>query len=392
LQVFNLPALSSLREPSALRDLLPGLRRTAAPEVTTASMETLLAILPGPGAAPDLLVIDAPGEEATVIEGLARAGALMRFERIFLHAGAEAQYAGSEGAEALCARLEAAGYRLEGTDATDPDRPCLEFHLPPATRAAAARIAGLETALAEERTARRAAEAAQAEESAARQAAERQAAEAREAVAAAEARAMAAAEARDDARAAAMARAAEVQDLTRDLTARGAALAEATEAADRARAEAEAEAVRAAALETERDAARAEVEAARAEAAEAGAAHAAALEAERAAARAEVETARAQAAAAEAARAAEAEALEGLRSDLSLALRQQTLAARDLEDLRTRHARLLAQKEAQDALLQQLTDRLALAADLMQRLEAPTLTGTETPKRPGLRRSKKAAP
>ena len=173
LQRLNLPGLSSLRPPEALRELFPGLRLLDPVTVTTARPETLLAILPAPGAGPDVLVLDAPGEEATALDGLAAAGALTRFRRIFLHAGPRPLHAGSPPLETLRRQLEAAGYRLEAADASrDPDRPCLAFFLPQAAIDTAARSAELETALAEARSATESVEAARSAE--AQQAAEAQ--------------------------------------------------------------------------------------------------------------------------------------------------------------------------------------------------------------------------
>ena len=144
LTVFNLTPLSSLRPPTELTTLFPGLRPVATPEVATTDMADLLALLPtpdpaldpgsdtgpaAPAGAREWLVIDTPGEEATVLDGLARAGAERRFDRIALHCGTTSHYAGSPTAEALRGRLEAVGYRLETVEETDPDRPCLIFRL-----------------------------------------------------------------------------------------------------------------------------------------------------------------------------------------------------------------------------------------------------------------------
>jgi len=111
-----------------------------------------------------------------------------------------------------------------------------------------------------------------------------------------------------------------------------AALAEAEQAAETMRAEAEA-------LRSARDSA---------------------LEAQRVA---EAEATRQRAALAEAEQAAET-----LRQDLSLALRLQTMAQTDLQELQTRHAALMEEKTAQDVLLSQLLLRLEEALEHLHRL------------------------
>lgn len=146
LRIFNLPALSSLRAPAELAMLFPGLRQVATAEVDTVTMAGLLtsflarlappaapdaasAPAPVPGAA-GWLVIDTPGEEATVLDGLQQAGARHHFERIFLRCGTGTDYAGSLPADALRARIETMGYRQEAADpGPDPDRPWLVFRL-----------------------------------------------------------------------------------------------------------------------------------------------------------------------------------------------------------------------------------------------------------------------
>lgn len=131
LQLFNHAPLSSLRAPADLGVLFPGLRRLREVEVETASPATLAARLPPAGPLPDLLIVDAPGEEAVAIAGLEAAGALHRFGRILLRCGTTEHYAGSLPLAALTARLEQAGYRAEAVGGDDPDRPWSRFRLEP---------------------------------------------------------------------------------------------------------------------------------------------------------------------------------------------------------------------------------------------------------------------
>lgn len=342
LQVFNLAPLSSLRAPTGLRALFPGLRRTAAPEVTTCDPAGLLARLPPPGEAPDLLVIDTPGEEATVIEGLAAAGALDRFGLVLLRCGTGEDYAGSLPAAALCHRLEDLGWRCRAADAAeDPDRPWFTFRPDPRAQA----LARLQ--------------AEQAGEAARRQALEASLAAARKRIEALET-------ALGKARAAATA--AELR--TAEAAAEAAAAAHAAAQAGAAVATAEG---RAGALEAAATATDTALAAARSRIAE--------LEAAVVSARAiadEARTARDQAR--DQARAAVADETQQLRGDAATALRLQAQREADLQDLRQRHARLATEKERQDALLATLTDRLTLAAQYLQQLEADTgsTSGTTT--------------
>jgi FkbM family methyltransferase len=422
LQILSLPALSSLRAPADLADLFPGLRVTGRAEVETLSPASLLARLPPPGPAPDLLVIDTPGAEAEVIEGLAAAGALSRFGWILLRCGTTGHYAGSLPAATLCARLEAAGFRLEIEDAADPDRPWFGLRrdaLAAERDALTARLAELEAALAGARKATRAAEARAREAGAGRDAlaARAEAAEAgtqalreelqqraqerdaltarlaeleaalagaREATGAAEARAREAGAGRDALAARAEAAEAGTQALREELQQRAqerdvltarlaeleAALAGARQATRAANERAQ-EAFHARdALAVERDTLAVrnqELAIALAEAEQAGEARAQLAARERDGLAREVAELQAER---ERARSAQADRLEEMRGDLVLALRLQAQREADLRDLQDRHAALLAEKDRQDELLRQLTERLTLAAQYL-RLQEP---------------------
>ncbi len=153
LQVYNLMGLSALRPPADLAALFPGLRRVAGAEVVTMRPSRLLETLPPAGTAPDVLIIDIPGEEATALRDLAEAGALQRFRHILLRCGTTEHYLGSSPATDLCTELETSGYQLTHTDSADPDRPWFAFRLD----AAQQEIKALREALAAERDAREAA-------------------------------------------------------------------------------------------------------------------------------------------------------------------------------------------------------------------------------------------
>jgi len=143
LNVFNFAPLSSLHQPAGLRQLLPGLRQVGTPEVETVSVATLMSRLV-PGMGPNLLVIDAPGEEGHILTDLRAGGFLHRFAHIMLYCGRIVLYEDSASWDDLHPMLQAEGYRLEGCTEDDPDRPCMILRLDPL----ALEVTGLQAALA----------------------------------------------------------------------------------------------------------------------------------------------------------------------------------------------------------------------------------------------------
>ena len=344
LQVYNLMGLSALRPPADLAALFPGLRRVAAAEVATMRPSRLLETLPPAGAAPDVLIVDIPGEEAAALAELIEAGALRRFHHILLRCGTTEHYLGSSPAAELCAELEGSGYRLTRTDAADPDRPWFAFHLDPLRL----EVETLRQTLADERTEL---EAAVAQFQAERDTMAAHAADlgaARDAMAAERDRISQERDARD----------ATIAQLQAERDTMAARIAEleaehANTAAERDR------------ISQERDACDATIAQLQAER-DTMAAHAADLGAARdtmAAERDRISQSLSEA------QAAHAEQVELLRGDAALAVRLQAMREADLRDLQRRHARLTAEKEQQDTLLHKLTERLTLAAQYLQELE-----------------------
>lgn len=130
LRVFNQKSLSSLRAPQELAQLFSGLRDVADLTVTTVTLDSLLADLPP--ASPDtsdIMIIDTPGEEATAVAALIARPDRHRFAAVLLSCGTTAHYEGSESIATLRATLQAAGYRLDATDDSDPDRPLMVLQL-----------------------------------------------------------------------------------------------------------------------------------------------------------------------------------------------------------------------------------------------------------------------
>lgn len=123
LHVLNVAALSSLRAPRALNELFPGACELMTVAVRTRAIASLLdETCLSPDAA-NLLIIDAPGEEGVIVDGLVAAEPAGRVRHVLLRCGQEAFFEGGTTAQELVGRLEAAGYRLEWRSTDDPDFP-----------------------------------------------------------------------------------------------------------------------------------------------------------------------------------------------------------------------------------------------------------------------------
>ena len=128
LRLFNFAMLSSLRTPTGLYQILPGLSQIGRAMVDTISVERLLDDLDLKPEGDHWLVIDTPGEEAAILQQLGAIDRLHHFSRIILTAGAEELYQDAETAQAIGQRLQAAGYNPAGRpDDSDGDWP--RYHL-----------------------------------------------------------------------------------------------------------------------------------------------------------------------------------------------------------------------------------------------------------------------
>ena len=88
LNVYNVPELSSLHAATGILDLFPGLQVVDKPDVPALPFSDILARHPVDKTGPNLLVIDAPGEEAILLEEAIASGAIDRFQRVTIHCGA----------------------------------------------------------------------------------------------------------------------------------------------------------------------------------------------------------------------------------------------------------------------------------------------------------------
>jgi|GEM_PF-1675359 len=125
---FNFPELDSLREPTGLYQLLPGLQEIGQTEVSTISPAQLIRRLSLEDSTNNWLVLEAAGEEAVILEELNRTGALQNFSRLIVRTGAESFYKGGSCAQPLLELTESLGFFVEATpDEEDPDWP--RYHL-----------------------------------------------------------------------------------------------------------------------------------------------------------------------------------------------------------------------------------------------------------------------
>ena len=120
---FNIPALNSLREPTGLLELFPGLRTERELDVDAVAPVDLIESFELDPDGHHWLIIDTPGEEAAIVDSLHTAGQLASFERIMLHCGTDSLYQGNGPVDAPLDQLQKAGYDIEQRDDSDPDRP-----------------------------------------------------------------------------------------------------------------------------------------------------------------------------------------------------------------------------------------------------------------------------
>lgn len=124
LKRFRLRAFSSLRTPTGLRELYPGLRLHDEIEVETITPRDLISSHRLRPQQDNWLIIDTPGEEAAIVQALRESGDLAVFDRIDLCCGVSDHYQGAANAAAVLRALDEAGYDVESfDDSTDPERP-----------------------------------------------------------------------------------------------------------------------------------------------------------------------------------------------------------------------------------------------------------------------------
>lgn len=121
---YNLPGFSSLRRPTHLKRLYPGIRVKEKNEVEVTTLDSLLRDLDPPQNCKKSLVVDAPGEEHGVLESLMASGNLELFESVVFYASKTPLYEEGRDSDYLLQELAWLGYVLdESTSEVHTDRP-----------------------------------------------------------------------------------------------------------------------------------------------------------------------------------------------------------------------------------------------------------------------------
>lgn len=121
---LSLPELSSVRRPTALLDLYPGIEILEERRLEATAPADSLTPLQLNVDHENLLVIDVPGEELGILSSLEQGGHLQAFSNIELRCGRDALYEGSAAAMDVMAWLKKRGYTArESWSDDDPDRP-----------------------------------------------------------------------------------------------------------------------------------------------------------------------------------------------------------------------------------------------------------------------------
>ncbi|MCF3639067.1 hypothetical protein LXM94_03720 [Rhizobium sp. TRM95111] len=145
LEILTASALSSLKPPTKLKALLPGLETVSRQEVQTLSPRSLLARL-GEIQRPLRLALEAPGVEMEILKAWKAADSLHLIDQVDLRCGEEALYDGAATRAQLEAWLTNEKFRLLATDRNDPDWPVLHFEARHDARALAETVTKLEAA------------------------------------------------------------------------------------------------------------------------------------------------------------------------------------------------------------------------------------------------------
>ena len=121
---YNLPDAGSLHPASGLLQLFPGLKTVEEIQVDAVSPAALLQPLQLQQVQENLLIIDLPGEELPVLQGLQQAQQLHLFRQLHLYCGRQPLYESSLPARQILQWLQDQGFDLlSEDDSKDPDRP-----------------------------------------------------------------------------------------------------------------------------------------------------------------------------------------------------------------------------------------------------------------------------
>jgi FkbM family methyltransferase len=130
LVVYNVGHASSFHRPTKLNDYYPGLRVREELLVGAMTYTALFANIEFASNKRHWLLIDSPGEEASILECLISNDILHRFDQLVLRCAKEALYEGSVPADELLALLDMQSYEVKALDRKDdPDRPVWTLRL-----------------------------------------------------------------------------------------------------------------------------------------------------------------------------------------------------------------------------------------------------------------------
>jgi DNA repair exonuclease SbcCD ATPase subunit len=122
----NLAELSSLKEPSGILSLFPGLQTLAQVPVPVHDPAELCGDLALSTEAQNVLVLEAPGEALGILSRLRDAGFLHFFSAILLQEGRQELYSRAGTLEEISTLLKSEHYGLTEIAGDDPDRPFLQ--------------------------------------------------------------------------------------------------------------------------------------------------------------------------------------------------------------------------------------------------------------------------
>ncbi|MGY6531825.1 hypothetical protein [Glycocaulis sp.] len=126
LTLFNLAELSSLKTPTGITELFPGLRSIGQAAVETISLKSLIDLHIGAGKKPAALVLDAPGVEKDILLDAGHE-ALQSFEEIVVFAGERPLYQGAGTADEISKLLSDARFELVARTSDELGRIRLTF-------------------------------------------------------------------------------------------------------------------------------------------------------------------------------------------------------------------------------------------------------------------------
>ena len=124
LRLFNARGFSSLREPTGLRTLYPGLRNTGELYPDMWTVRQMCDELNIKESESNWLVVDAPGAEQAILNSLNEEDLLRQFELVSFYAGILPLYEGNTPAEDILRMLEVQGYeKVSFLNKAEPERP-----------------------------------------------------------------------------------------------------------------------------------------------------------------------------------------------------------------------------------------------------------------------------